>query len=200
MEKRRDRLKEITKKQIIKDNTHKVSVADKFGLFIIMTIIFTLVFKAIELSIFDLPVEVYLNNRIAFLQKWIELAIMASAIITMLYAIINDYGKVSSKLSISSGNFDVLKLKIVSIKKDADYYKSRNYIVAFSEYGITKVVHENIINEYSIGKEFYIPVKLDENDIIKVYKIYDATTHIVKTYEDVKIEHNTIRISGDDIV
>ena len=193
------KIKEITKRRIANDNTTKISVADKFVLFFLLIFIFTLVFKAVELSIFDIPAEVYLANKWSFLQKWIILGTLASSVMTTMYAIINDFGKVRAKTIILSGDFDILKLKIESIQKDNDFYKSRNHVVKFNEYGIKIKVPDMNISKYNIGDEFYIPVRLNDEEAIVTYKEYSAKEYKLAVYEDVKIDKNTTKISGDDI-
>lgn len=193
------RLKEITKRRIVNDNTTKISVADKFVLFFLLVFIFTMVFKAIELSIFDIPAEVYLANKWNFLQKWIILGTLASSVMTTMYAIINDFGKVRAKTIILSGDFDILKLKVESIQKDVDFHKSRNHVVKFNDYGISIKVPDMHISKYNIGDEFYIPVRLNDEEAIVTYKEYSVKEYKLAVYEDVKLDKNTTKISGEDI-
>lgn len=94
------KLKTLNKNRILKDNTTKIAVWTKIVAFIILSVIFSLVFKSIELSISDISVEVYLANKEVYIKKWVTVAVITSAIIMILYTLMMEFNNIKLKMKI----------------------------------------------------------------------------------------------------
>ena len=193
------KLKTLNKNRILKDNTTKIAVWTKIVAFIILSVIFSLVFKSIELSISDISVEVYLANKEVYIKKWVTVAVITSAIIMILYTLIMELNNIKLKMKIKSGDFTLLKLDVTGIEKDVDYYKNKSYNIKMSEYDIQLLKTQAERDKIHIWDTFYVPVIFKDDHIEKVLQEYSSKEYKPSLYEDAKIDRHTNKLSGEDL-
>lgn len=193
------KLKTLNKNRILKDNTTKIAVWTKIVAFIILSVIFSLVFKSIELSISDISVEVYLANKEVYIKKWVTVAVITSAIIMILYTLMMEFNNIKLKMKIKSGDFTLLKLDVTGIEKDVDYYKNKSYNIKMSEYDIQLLKTQTERDKIHIWDTFYVPVIFKNDHIEKVLQEYSSKEYKPSLYEDAKIDRHTNKLSGEDL-
>lgn len=193
------KLKTLNKNRILKDNTTKIAVWTKIVAFIILSVIFSLVFKSIELSISDISVEVYLANKEVYIKKWVTVAVITSAIIMILYTLMMEFNNIKLKMKIKSGDFTLLKLDVTGIEKDVDYYKNKSYNIKMSEYDIQLLKTQAERDKIHIWDTFYVPVIFKDDHIEKVLQEYSSKEYKPSLYEDAKIDRHTNKLSGEDL-
>lgn len=193
------KLKTLNKNRILKDNTTKIAVWTKIVAFIILSVIFSLVFKSIELSISDISVEVYLANKEVYIKKWVTVAVITSAIIMILYTLMMEFNNIKLKMKIKSGDFTLLKLDVTGIEKDVDYYKNKSYNIKMSEYDIQLLKTQTERDKIHIWDTFYVPVIFKDDHIEKVLQEYSSKEYKPSLYEDAKIDRHTNKLSGEDL-
>lgn len=180
------KLKNLNRKQILKDNTSKIGWLGKFAIVMLLTVIFSLIFKSIELSIKDIPIEVYLANKEVYVKKWVTIALITSATIMAIYTLSTEYRNISIRSHIKSGRFDILMATVSSIEKDDEHYKNKRYQVNFDMYDLNIQVSSSEKQRIHAWDTYYIPVIMKDDNIKIVLKEYSTKEFKLDLNEEFK--------------